>query len=56
LNAAMRTVMAMPDVLSDFVAQGATVETGTPQELTAMFREELASWGAIVKSAGIRME
>jgi len=56
LNAAMRAVMAMPDVLSDFVAQGATVETGTPQELAAMFREELASWGAIVKSAGIRME
>ena len=56
LNAAMRTVMAMPDVLSDFIAQGATVETGTPLELAALFREELASWGAIVKSAGIRLE
>lgn len=56
LNAAMRTVMAMPDVLSDFIAQGATVETTDPQELSALFRQELASWGSIVKSAGVRME
>jgi tripartite-type tricarboxylate transporter receptor subunit TctC len=56
LNAAMRAVMAMPDVLSDFIAQGATVETSTPQELAALFRQELDSWGSIVKSAGVRME
>jgi tripartite-type tricarboxylate transporter receptor subunit TctC len=56
LNAAMRTAMAMPDVLSDFTAQGATVETGTPQELATLFRDELASWGSIVRSAGVRME
>ncbi|MGQ3301138.1 Bug family tripartite tricarboxylate transporter substrate binding protein [Reyranella sp.] len=56
LNAAMCTVMAMPDVLSDFTAQGATVETSTPQELAALFRQELKSWGSIVKSAGVRME
>ncbi len=32
----MRTAMAMPDVLSDFIAQGATVVTGTPQELATL--------------------
>ena len=56
LNAAIRTVMAMPEVLADFIAQGATVETSTPQQLTALFHQELGSWGSIVKSAGVRME
>ena len=56
LNTALRDVMAMPDVAADFVAQGATVETSSPQELAALFRQELASWGSIVKSANVRME
>jgi len=56
LNAAMRSIMSMPDVLSDFIAQGAIVETSSPKELATLFRQELASWGSIVKSAGVRME
>ncbi len=46
----------MNDVQADFVAQGATVETSSPQELATLFRQELASWGSIVKSANVRME
>ena len=56
VNAALRDVMAMPDVTADFVAQGATVETSSPQQLSALIRQELASWNSIVKSANIRME
>ncbi|MCC8432629.1 tripartite tricarboxylate transporter substrate binding protein [Reyranella aquatilis] len=55
-NAAMREVMAMKDVQSDFVAQGATVETSSPQALATLFKDELASWGSIVKSANVKME
>lgn len=55
-NAAMREVMAMPEVQADFVAQGATVETSSPQALTTLFKDELASWGSIVKSANVKME
>jgi tripartite-type tricarboxylate transporter receptor subunit TctC len=55
-NAAMREVMAMKDVQSDFVAQGATVETSSPQALATLFKNELASWGSIVKSANVKME
>ncbi len=55
-NAAMREVMAMKDVQADFVAQGATVETSTPQALATLFKEELASWGSIVRSANVRLE
>ena len=55
-NAAMREVMAVKDVQSDFVAQGATVETSSPQALATLFKDELASWGSIVKSANVKME
>lgn len=55
-NAAMREVMAMKDVQADFVAQGATVEASTPQALATLFKEELASWGSIVRSANVRLE
>ena len=55
-NAAMREVMAMPEVQADFVAQGATVETSSPQALATLFKDELASWGSIVKSANVKME
>ncbi len=46
----------MKDVQSDFVAQGATVETSSPQALATLFKDELASWGSIVKSANVKME
>ncbi len=46
----------MPEVQADFVAQGATVETSSPQALTTLFKDELASWGSIVKSANVKME
>ncbi len=55
-NAAMREVMAMKDVQADFVAQGATVETSSPQALATLFKDELSSWGSIVKSANVKME
>lgn len=55
-NAAMREVMAMKDVQADFVAQGATVETSGPQALATLFKDELAAWGSIVKSANVKME
>ncbi len=55
-NAAMREVMAMPEVQADFVAQGATVETSSPQALATLFKDELASWGSIVKAANVKME
>ena len=56
LNAALRDVMAMPDVQADFVAQGASVEMSSPQELAGLIRQELASWGSVVRAAGVRLE
>ena len=32
----------MPEVQADFVAQGATVETSSPQALATLFKDELA--------------
>lgn len=56
LNAALREVMAMPDVQADFIAQGASVETSSPQDLAGLIGRELASWSAIVRTAGVRLE
>lgn len=56
LNTVLRDVMALPDVQADFVAQGATVDTGSPQELSTLIGQELSSWKAVVQAAGVRLD
>jgi tripartite-type tricarboxylate transporter receptor subunit TctC len=45
-----------PEVIEAFKAQGAVTGPLTPDELVAFMREESAKWGAIVKSANVKLE
>ena len=45
-----------PEVIEAFKAQGAVTGPLTPDELLAFMREESAKWGAIVKSAKVKLE
>jgi len=45
-----------PEVIEAFKQQGAVTGPLTPDELVAFMREESVKWGAIIKSANIKLE
>jgi len=53
LHDTFAAVLAMPDVRKKAEDSGTDVETMTPAQLGAFTREELAHWGAVIKSANI---
>lgn len=53
LNAAVREVVAMPDVRRRFGELGLEAQASTPQELTARLREDIAKWAKVIEQVGI---
>ena len=56
LNKSVAAVLKMPDVQERFAATGATITGGTPEEMHAYLKKELAKYGKLVKEAGIKAE
>ncbi len=56
LNAALRKTMESPEVLAGFAQHGALVDPGTPEQLAAQIRDEVATWGATARAAGAKAE
>ena len=56
LNKEMIRIMALPDIKERFVQLGAEPTTSTPEEFTALVREELAKWRKVIRAAGIKVE
>ncbi|MEI6116304.1 MAG: tripartite tricarboxylate transporter substrate binding protein [Burkholderiales bacterium] len=56
LNTELNAVLAMPETRERLDALGVTVTPGTPEELRNEIRRDLARYGSVVKSAGIRIE
>jgi tripartite-type tricarboxylate transporter receptor subunit TctC len=56
LNKAVAEVLKQPDVLKQLAARGATADTMTPAEFAKHLDDETATWGRVVKSAGIKAE
>lgn len=54
LDAAFRTVMALPEVQREYAAQGATVRITTPQALSTQIQGELKTWDSVARAAGVR--
>lgn len=56
LNDAVTHVMQLPDVRDRFLAQGAELLSGSPQDAAAFFRAEVVKWGKVVKASGARVD
>jgi tripartite-type tricarboxylate transporter receptor subunit TctC len=56
LNTAVVQVMQLPDIREKLAAQGAEPVSGSPEQMGAFVRNEIAKWGKVVKAAGIRLD
>ncbi len=56
LNADLNKVLAMPEVKERFAKLGMQTAPGTPDELAATLRADLARWSKVVKEANIKAE
>ena len=53
MNAAMREVLAMPDVKAAFAKVGVTAQASTPDELMARLKSDITKWNAVIEKAHI---
>ena len=56
LNRALNTVLQDPEIIARFDADGAQVQTSTPEELHRLLLAERAKWRQVVQQTGMRME
>jgi tripartite-type tricarboxylate transporter receptor subunit TctC len=56
LNAAVNKAVQMPDVREKFVAQGAETLSGSPEQVAAYVKSEVAKWAKVVKASGAKVE
>ena len=56
LNADLNTVLGNPDVKDKFTRLGMQAAPGTPDELSATLRADLARWSKVVREANIKPE
>ena len=56
LNAERVKIMRAPDVVERFAGLGVESRSSTPEELTALVKAEIASFGKLIKAAGIKAD
>ncbi len=54
LNAALNTILAMPDIKEKIAEQGGSVRPGSPGEVKSWLATNIKSWGDIVRAADIK--
>jgi tripartite-type tricarboxylate transporter receptor subunit TctC len=56
LSAAALWTLKQPDFLEKQAALGLTPRPGTPEELAAQVKADIARWTPIIKAAGIKLD
>ena len=56
VNADVRAALKQPEVQKQLIAQGAEPAPTTPEQFSAMLREEYTKWGKLIKDANIKLE
>jgi tripartite-type tricarboxylate transporter receptor subunit TctC len=56
LNEAFGKALASKEVKDKLASQGVDAKGTTPEEASAILREEIARWGKVVKASGVKMQ
>jgi tripartite-type tricarboxylate transporter receptor subunit TctC len=56
LNAAIAKSLSAPDVNKQLQEMGYEPESNSPQAMSAIFREDIATWGQVIKASGAKVE
>ncbi len=56
LNAAVRKVLARPEVQKKLNDQGLELTPNTPEEFRQTLKTEMAKWASVIKQAGVRID
>ena len=56
LNAALGTILKMPDIRDSFAKQGVVAAGGTPEDFATFMRDESSRWGEVVRRNNIKIE
>jgi tripartite-type tricarboxylate transporter receptor subunit TctC len=56
LNADLKKVLAMPEIRDKLAAQGFTAEWMAPTDFGSYLQQQVPKWGAIVKSANVKVD
>ena len=56
MNAALKAVLAEPDVIDALKRQGIAATSSTPEELRTRIERDIAKWKKLAQEAGITME
>ena len=52
LNSAIAQALQAPGMRDQLIAMGYEPETGTPQAMTALMRDDIVTWGKVIKASG----
>jgi len=56
LNAELKKILAMPEMEKKISDLGAEVRIGSPEDFTSWMKANVATWGTIIRDAGIKLE
>lgn len=56
LNAQVVKILGTQDVKDRLLAQGGVATAGTPEQLAAQIKADIAKWGKVARTAGVRIE
>jgi tripartite-type tricarboxylate transporter receptor subunit TctC len=56
LHREITRIQTLPDIRERFVQLGTEPKTNTPEQFTALVREELVKWGKVIKAAAVKVE
>ena len=56
MHAALVKALEAPETKERLMSQGAESRATTPEQFAAFIREETATWGKIIKGAGVTLD
>ncbi|MFT4103130.1 MAG: tripartite tricarboxylate transporter substrate-binding protein [Burkholderiaceae bacterium] len=56
LNAELRTILKMPDVVEKLQSLGAEVVATSPQAFATYLQAEIDKWGKVARGAGVQLD